>query len=636
MRVRIIKFLSGIFITIIFLFEVGILALPYIVSTDTIRVRLAQDLSAWTGYNVQLRDPPRLNLFPYPKVFLSGVILTSKINNVVPLMEAESIEVDLSLIDLLWGSVSFSETRIVQPQFIMEKPIKTVADFFERFSRSQGAFGLAIRNAREILTHNSEQRDIERFLKQPFGRIVIENGVLLYHDNCSSMAEKITGLDATLDWPELMQEARFRATARWRGELTKLSIEADKALLLLAGGKSQIKASLNSVRGGITFSGQAQLSEYYIFDGKISMRSPGWNQTLNWIGGTWTEGIRIGGNQLWGHRLKAPVVWESRFLARPMHIQMNNVTFQMGTTSARGALELDFQDYVPIIMGSLAFDNLDFNLLGSIFSPMKENRLFFDMTIFDHIGVDIRLSAPQAKIGNIPLADLAVAIQMRNGRGIFDIGHAHIFGGLLQSNVEITSSGKKVRIKGRVSGTSIEAQDVSEALGIFPFAQTKAHFTMTLQTLAGSWLEFFAKMRGELALNMSFGRLLGYDMHDLHAKLSENEQFLLKNNKALSTDFDRWDIKTNFSDGMIKITESLLRTADWSLSIQGAIATAFAKKQQSEWTLQAQLQKNNSSKTHCRDIECLVNSLTWPFIFSLHSKGQDYSNFWVKRNIDTD
>ncbi len=107
MYARITKFLSGIFITISFLFGVGILILPYLVSTDTIRIRLAQDLSAWTGYNVQLRDPPRLNLFPYPKAYLSGVILTSKMNHIVPLMEAESIEVDLSLIDLFFWACFF-------------------------------------------------------------------------------------------------------------------------------------------------------------------------------------------------------------------------------------------------------------------------------------------------------------------------------------------------------------------------------------------------------------------------------------------------------------------------------------------------------------------------------------------------
>ncbi|KEC55320.1 AsmA family protein [Bartonella koehlerae] len=622
MHARIIKFLSGIFITIIVLFGVGIFILPYLVSTDAIRIRLAQDLSAWTGYNVELRDPPQLDLFPYPKAYLSGITLTSKMNNAAPLMEAESIEVDLSLVNLLWGHISFSETRIVRPQFIIEKPVKTVADFFAKFSRSRGALGLAIRNAREILKHNSDKPDTKRLLKQPFGRIIIENGVLVYHDSISSIAEKITGLNAVLDWPESTQEARFRADARWRGELTKLSINADQALLLLAGGKSQVKASLNSVRGGITFIGQARLSEYYVFDGKVSMRSPGWNQTLAWIGN----------NQFWGHRLKEPIVWESRFVAQPMHIQMDNVTFTMGTASARGALEIGFQDYVPIIIGSLAFDNLDFNLLRSVFSSVKKKNPFLDMA--DRIRVDVRLSAPQAKVGNVILTDLAAAIQIKNGDGIFDLGYANVFGGTLQSNIQITSVGQKVQLKGRVSGTSIDTQVAAEALGIRPFAQSKANFIMTVKTFASFWSEIFAKMQGELTLNMFSGRLLGYDLDDLQTKLFKKEQFLLMNHDSLSTVFDHWDIQTRFSDGSITVIESLMRTADWSLSIQGAIDAAIAQDQQNELTLQAQLRKNNNSETLCRDVECLANNLAWPFSFSLSSKGQERGNFWVKKDID--
>ncbi|WP_019219811.1 AsmA family protein [Bartonella florencae] len=624
MHARIIKFLSGIFITITFLFGIGILILPYLVSTDTIRIRLAQDLSAWTGYDVQLRDPPRLNLFPYPKAYLSGVTLTSRMNHVVPLMEAESIEVDLSLIDLLWGNISFLETRIVRPQFIIEKPVKTVTDFFDRFSRSQGALGLAISNAREMLKHNPEHPDIESLLNQPFGRITIEDGVLVYHDSISRVAEKITGLNATLDWPELTKGARFRADARWRGELTKLLIDADQALLLLAGGKSQVKASLNSVRGGITFVGQARLSEYYIFDGKVSMRSPGWNQTLSWIGG----------NQFWGHRLKVPIVWESRFLAQPMHVQMNDVTFTMGTANARGALDVDFHNYVPIIIGSLAFDNLDFDLFRPVFFSVKGKNPFFEMEIFDRIGVDIRLSAPQAKLSNITLTNLAVAIQIRNGHGIFDLGHANILGGSLQSNIEITPAGQKLRLEGRASGTSIDMQTVLEVLGITPFLQSKANFTMTLRTLANSWSEIFAKMRGELTLSMSSGRLLGYDLNDLQIRLAKNEQFLLMNDNTFSTAFERWSIQTSFSDGTTKITESLMRTADWSLSMWGTIASAIMQDWQDKLTLQAKLQKNNSSETLCRDVHCLANSLMRPPTFSLNSKGQDHGNFWVKKDAD--
>ncbi|MBB5073474.1 hypothetical protein HNQ69_000595 [Bartonella callosciuri] len=73
---------------------------------------------------------------------------------------------------------------------------------------------------------------------------------------------------------------------------------------------------------------------------------------------------------------------------------MNNVAFTMGRANARGALELDYWDYIPIVIGSLAFDNLDFNFLRSVFSSVKEKNPFLDLTIFYHIGVDVGLSTP--------------------------------------------------------------------------------------------------------------------------------------------------------------------------------------------------------------------------------------------------
>ncbi|OPB29104.1 AsmA family protein [Bartonella sp. WD12.1] len=624
MLIRIIKFLSGVFVAVVFLLGTSVIVLPYFVSTDTIRVRVAQDLSAWTGYNVQLREPPRLKLFPYPKAFLSGVTLTSKINDVAPLMEAESIEVDLSLIDLLRGCVSFSETRIVRPQFVMEKPFKTVSDFFNTLSRSQGTLGLAVRNAREIVKLNPDQPDIESLLNQPFGRIVIENGVLIYRDSVSDVTEKITGLNATIDWSESTQAARFRASARWHGELTELLINADQALLLLAGGQSSLRVSFNSLRGGITFTGKARLSEYYIFDGKVSMRSPGWNQTLAWIGG----------NQLWGGRLKVPIVWESHFLAQPKRIEMNNITFNMGAANARGALEFDFQNHVPNIIGSLAFDTMNLNILESMFLPVGEENEFLDMVIFDRIGLDVRISAPQAKIGKIALTNLAAAMQIKNGYGNFDLGNAHVFGGSIQSNVQIVPNGKKARIEGRVSGTSVDVQTFSEALGLTQFIHAKTDFIVTIQILISSWSEISEKMQGQLTMNMLSGRLLKYDLNELQNKLSENEQFYLVNNHTFSTPFERLNIKAKFSDGIVTQIESLMRTADWNLSIDGPIAVPITKKNQKDFMLQGRLQKNNRSDTLCKDVQCLTNSLMRPFSFSLGSTEQSLEKFFVRKNID--
>ncbi|AQX22472.1 MULTISPECIES: AsmA family protein [unclassified Bartonella] len=627
MRIKIIKFLSGIFIAIVFLVGAAVIIVPYIVSTDAIRIRLAQDLSVWTGYSVQLRDLPKLKIFPYPKAFLSGVTLTPKMESAAslaaPLMEVESIEVDLSLVSLLWGRISFSETRIMYPKFIMDKPAKTISDFFDTLLRSQGAFGLAIQSAREIIKRNPDNPDVASLLNQPFGRIVIENGTLMYRDDASVVMEQITGLNASIDWPGLTQAMQFRAKARWHGELTELFINADQALLLLAGGKSSLQVSFNSVRGGITFKGQARLSEYYIFDGKVSLRSPGWDQTVAWIGG----------NQLWGHGLKMPIVWESDFLAQPAHVRMSNVIFTMGTANARGALEFDFKNHVPVLMGSLGFDKLDFDILKLLLFCSEQKNEFFDVAFLNRIGLDIRLSAPQAKIGGIALTDLAAVIQIKNGHGIFDLGNVNIFGGSIQSNIQIIPDGKRANIKGSATGTSVDAHAISLALGLFPLLQAKTNFIMTMQMFPGCWPKILTQMQGQLTLNMFSGQVIGHNLNDLQNKLSKNEQFLLTYDQKHSIDFDRLDIKAKLLDGTISVTEALMHTKDWNLFIHRAIETFDTKNGQNDLILRAKLQKNNRSETICKDIECLNNSLVQPLIFSFSPTEKIFGNFFVKKNI---
>ncbi|VEJ44973.1 Uncharacterized protein involved in outer membrane biogenesis [Bartonella vinsonii] len=267
------------------------------------------------------------------------------------------------------------------------------------------------------------------------------------------------------------------------------------------------------------------------------------------------------------------------------------------------------------------------------FLRLKNRIHILDREIFDRIGVDIRLSSSQAKVGKFALTNLAAAIQIKNGLGIFDLGHANVFGGSFQSNIEVIPAEKKMRIKGRVSGTSVDIQTATKALGMTPFVQSKANFTMTAETLGSSWSEIFSKIQGKLTLNMSSGRLLGYDLNDLQMRLSKNEQFLLIGNEALSTAFDLWDIQTSFSDGTMKGTESLMGTADWSLSIWGTISFAVMQDLQNEFRLLARLRKTHSSETLCQDVQCLANSLVCPFTFSLNSKEQERGIFLVKKGV---
>lgn len=624
MRRRAVK-IVGLLVLLLVVVGVAIfLLLPALVSTDAIRIRLAQDLSAWTGYNVQLREAPRLDLFPYPRASLSGVTLTPLNDDSAPLMEASRIEVDLSLFDALLGHISFSQTRIINPHFVMEEPIKTVADFFDTISRSQGSFGSAVREAREIVEKNPDRPDTTRLLNQPFGRIIIENGELLYRKSLGGMAEKITALDAVLEWPESTSVASFRANAHWHGEATDLRIDAMRALLLLSGGTSEVRASVNSRRGGITFEGKGRLAENYLFEGRILARSPGWNQTMNWLDY----------HQVPGQGLKVPVVWESDFSAQPGHMQLNNIFFKLGNDSARGALAAGYQDDAPMISGSLAFDGLNLDTLIATIFPDEEKNEYLDLSVLDRIGLDIRMSAPEAKLGNISLNNLAAAIQIRNGRGIFDLGNANAFGGAIQSNIQISRDSERATIEGRVSGSSLNMQSIARSFGYPCFVDAKTGFILTMHAPFSRWSEVISKMVGQLTLNMSSGHLKGYDVNQIRKAIVDGSETEIAQSEGASTAFDKWDIDAKITDENLVINKSSMHIGDWLLLTEGRADLETENRQHKGYLVHfnSVLKKVPRSDTVCQDVACIKNSLQRPISFSISGNNFPYDVIHLHEN----
>ncbi|EJF89382.1 AsmA family protein [Bartonella tamiae] len=606
----ILKILLGFFIIVLLSVTAIAIALPYLVSTDAIRVRLAQELSTWTGYNVQLRKAPHLTLFPTPRASLSGVTLTPMLNDASPLMEAECIEVNLSLFDALLGRVSFSETRIIRPHFVMEEPIKTVAEFFNTMSQSQGSFGLAVREAQNLVDNDPNHPDIKKLLNQPFGKITVQDGDVLYRKIVGGMAEKITGLNATLEWPESNRAASFQANARWRGQLTELRLDAAQALLLLAGGTSDVRASLNSVRGGVTFSGKATMKDNFYLDGQIWARSPGWDKTMDWLGES----------QILGQSIKAPVVWESGFVAQPGRAQFNDVLFNLGEDSARGALDVDYQQEKPSLTGSLAFESLDLNKLVMIFFPDDEGGDNLDLSLLDQVSVDVRVSAPKAMVGAVDMNNIAASIQIKNGNGIFDLGNASAFDGSLQSNIQINRQGENVAIEGRVSGAGIDIDLLAKAMKATSFIHAKTGLILTFNAPFSRWSAVENNITGHITLNMLQGSLDGYYFNDPSTLFKEkdgDETLTLARAENVETQFDRWDIEADFAKDTLNLDKSLMRFGEWTLVSQGTISRQRKEKVHNNYDVQlsSMLAKTHYSENFCPDTLCLKESLQRPFRF---------------------
>src|SRR5690554_3807892 len=78
-------------------FLVIFVGLPFLASTQIIRDRIAQQLTAWSGYRVSVNGAPEVQIWPNFRAVLKDVRLQDWDEaNSKPVLEAEQIEIDLS------------------------------------------------------------------------------------------------------------------------------------------------------------------------------------------------------------------------------------------------------------------------------------------------------------------------------------------------------------------------------------------------------------------------------------------------------------------------------------------------------------------------------------------------------------
>jgi len=497
-------------VLLFFSLAVFIALLPFLVSTDAIRLRLARDLSSMTGYNVQLREPPHITVFPSFQASLPHIVLTDDSAAGAPLIYAQKIIVHMSLLDALRGRARFSETRLVRPHFTLSEPVKA-ASLFAGFARSEGKFGHAVRETQDRLSENAAAGQGNNpqlpLLLQTFGHIIIEDGLLTYpagaQGSPASAAAGQTAADKTapatpyheirhiqaeIDWPQGSRAAMLSAAGLWHGAASTLNIRADNALLLMSGGESPLRVSFNSAKGGITFTGAARAGQNFGARGHIAARSPGLDQTLAWLG------LRLP----FGTGISAPFSWEAELKADTHKAALSAIALTIGPddsgVSGRGALEIGYHHSPPQISGSLAFENVTFNLpAATLFAedtkPDAAGKSPVAVPVFNLFGLDLRISADKAVFNGVVVHDAAASIQMQKSGLIFDIGTMRIFGGTAQSSLRLKSDND--RLTGLEARFSAADTNIAGLQQVFPFLgfappparqlQGKANINLTMQ-----------------------------------------------------------------------------------------------------------------------------------------------------------
>ena len=548
-------------------------ALPSLVSTDLIRARLVQEISNWTGYGVEARQTPRISFFPTFTASLGDVTIRNPwATDGAPFMQAERIEVDLSLLSALMGNIEFTETKIVRPRFVIDEPIKSLAEIGEALAKSDGRIGDVMREAKAAIEVNPAKPDMSTVSSQPFGRVRLEDAMVTFKRPINGAEEQISSISGVFDWPQTSGVASFQGKAIWHGEETEIDSSATRALLLLAGGTSPVQVNLSSTPLTLSFNGSANIAKDQFVEGTLSLTSPSLRRTLEWSKMSAIPGAPIGSFTL-----------DASVSGSATRMKLDGLTATLNDNPAKGGIEIVLNKGTgPLgISGSLAFETLDLHSVFSGVMPLPDSpdsNAVINTDFLKQLNLDLRVSTQKATAGTVNLSNVAATAQIRNGRAIFDIGDATAFDGSVAASFQLADEGDGAATgELRLNGTDVNSAAIASLLGLGNrFELGKGTVSLLLRGPISRWSTALSNAKGTLSMRFGNGQIRSLDLDRLLSKAKTDRFYSLNEKTDAWLAFDKLEIKANIMDGVAALETAQIQNKLGTLNFAG-IVTLMSK-----------------------------------------------------------
>lgn len=535
-------------------------ALPLAASTQIVRDRIAQEISVWSGYRVELAQAPDIEVWPSFRAILHNVTLSEHGGEGRPaVVEAERVEIDLSAMAALRGDVVFSNARFVRPVLRL---VSEECGFYLPALPDTGRMVRAVEIGRAAVAQNPSRPEDAALPGNSFGTVEFSGGRIVIAEE-GMEREVLTSAAGVASWPALNQAGSLTATGIWRGEALSLNISSPQPLMLFAGGNAALTVDLKSAPINASFAGSANFSEGFL-DGGVSVSSPSVRRALEWASMHIAPGAAIGALTL-----------DARVTGSGQRFSFQDTRLTLGGEPGRGVLDLALTDGAPGISGTLAFEKLDLQSFMSAFMVLPSpdgatSRI--DTSFTDQANLDLRLSAATATAGAITLSDVAATAQVKGGLAVFDVSDATAFSGALQAGIRLDRRADGNHAEIRIRASDFDSAAFAAAVGAKRFVpQGRASVSVLLKGPATDWNSFMDTAEGAISATLANGSIVGVDLPAFLRRAAQGGFFSLGDLAEGSLAIAKAEFDAALSRGVARIDKAEAVTPQGVARIKGIV-----------------------------------------------------------------
>jgi AsmA protein len=534
---------------------------PAIASTQIVRDRIALEMSAWSGYRVDLGAAPEIDVFPSFRATLHNVTLSDwRDVNRRPVIEAERVEIELSALAALVGNVVFSDVRLVRPTL----RLVPTGPFYLPVTPGGGRIARSVETARAVVAGNPASPDFSAFPSDSFGQVEFNDGRIVIAKGGGDV-EVVSSLSGSVDWGAVNRAGKLSATGIWRGESVTIDLSSSNPLVLFAGGAAPVTFALKSNPTSATFDGTVNTAADSYLDGKVTFNSPSLRRLLEWSKSDMAETAVIGSMAISSH-----------LTGNAQRAKFENTELVLDGNPGMGVLDVSLTGELPSIAGTLAFETLDLRSFLSTFTPLTSDAGAgtdrIDTEFSDRVALDLRLSAARATAGSLSMTEVAASAQVKKGLVVFDISDAAAFGGTLQAGMRIDGNGNIDLAEMRMLATDIDGAIFGAATGMTDLVPTgRGTISVMLKGPAQSWDGMLENADGSISASFGPGELKGINLPAFLKRASQGGFFALKEVAQGSLPITAAELKAEIANGVVSIEKAEAKSEERDIWLSGLV-----------------------------------------------------------------
>jgi AsmA protein len=501
-------------------------ALPIVISSETVRNTLLERAKEITGREMQFSGDPAVLWSPFLGIEIHDVTFHDSLEgeNAKPILSMPVLTARLDLSSALRGKVEIDRFKFVRPVFSLH----ILPSGQSNWAFPDGKVWEALQEATRLrdATPTGSLADTSALQQIGLGIFTVEDGIIEYVNKQTGRNESVTNFNGELNWADTRSPWTFTGNAIWRGEIFNVVTTAQMPVMLLAGGQSAVTTTIRSKPFNLKFTGEMnRLADLY-FNGELAVDSPSLRRMVNILGGNTEPGASF-----------SVFSANGTISGTIKQFQLDGAQIVLDGNEGTGTIRLSQTDTkVTKINGTLAsalFDARPYIETSVIAGDEDEGTSL--LPILDNSEIDIRLSAKKMLVGESEITDFAGGIMAKDGALVVDVGNAYLSEGLIVGKLGAERRDGQLQLTAEMNIGPVNPSNLKFFGSVSAIRPNgTSNLAIKLTTWGRNTDDLAQNLDGSFIMKMERGLLTGLDFSNIRSSI-ENTDVTAENVPIAST-----------------------------------------------------------------------------------------------------